>query len=66
MNAEPFDGGLWTPRRCDRCGTRRGLHKVGTEQCPNAAWRPGNGKPQWMTHSTYAVYSGIPIKETVK
>ncbi len=32
---------------CFGCGRRLGLHRYGTNQCPNTWWRPGNGQPQW-------------------
>jgi hypothetical protein len=31
------------------CGARFGMHRVNDHACPNDAWRPGNGKPQWLT-----------------
>lgn len=30
------------------CGLRFGQHRVKDYRCPNQAWRPGNGKPQWL------------------
>ena len=35
--------------KCAACGRRNGMHRVNTFQCPNPAWRTGNGQPQWLT-----------------
>lgn len=44
---------LATGTVCARCGQRLGKHRFGNDQCPNAAWRPGNGQSQWLG-STFA------------
>lgn len=36
---------------CQRCGMRRGQHRVNDERCQNQAWRPGNGQAQWLNAS---------------
>lgn len=33
---------------CANCTQRPGRHRYGTLQCPNPAWKPGNGHHQWL------------------
>jgi hypothetical protein len=50
-----------TPTRCI-CGARLGLHRWGTNQCPNPAWRPCSGRSEWREEVFCAGIYGIHME----
>jgi hypothetical protein len=42
------------------CGKRRGLHRYGDEACPNPAWKPCNGQPEFQKHMAFHPRAPLP------